>query len=76
MTLINPVAQEMVGWTEAEAEGRPLTEVFRIINDQTRQPSESPVLRVLRDGSSAELSNASSSPETSGRRRLTEAPRR
>ena len=59
VTLINPVAQEMVGWTEAEAEGRPLTEVFPIINDQTRQPSESPVLRVLRDGSSAELhSNA------------------
>ena len=54
VTLINPVAQEMVGWTEAEAEG-PLTEVFRIINDQTRQPSESPVLRVLREGSSAEL---------------------
>ena len=57
VTLVNPVAQEMVGWTEAEAEGKPLTEVFRIINDQTRQPSESPVVRVLREGSSAELSS-------------------
>jgi len=57
VTLINPVAQEMLGWTEAEAEGRPLTEVFRIINDQTRQSSESPVLRVLREGSSAVLAS-------------------
>jgi PAS domain S-box-containing protein len=57
VTLINPVAQEMVGWTEAEAEGRPLTEVFRIINEQTRQPNESPIVRVLRGGSSAGLAS-------------------
>ena len=55
VTLINPVAQEMVGWTEAEAEGRPLMEVFRIINDQTRQPSENPIVKVLREGPSAGL---------------------
>jgi PAS domain S-box-containing protein len=53
VTLINQVAQEMVGWTEAEAEGRPLMEVFRIINEQTRQPIENPAARVLRGGPSA-----------------------
>src|SRR5215467_15799252 len=57
VTLINPVAQEMVGWTEGEAGGRPLTEVFRIINEQTRQPSENPVAGVLQDGPSADLAN-------------------
>jgi PAS domain S-box-containing protein len=57
VTLVNPVAQEMVGWTEAEAEGRPLTEVFRIVNEQTRQPSESPFVRVLQEGSSAGLAS-------------------
>ena len=57
VTLINPVAQEMVGWTEAEAEGRPLTEVFRIINEQTRQPSESPIVGALREGSFAGLAS-------------------
>src|SRR5262245_38341657 len=57
VTSINPVAQEMVGWTEAEAEGRPLTEVFRIINEQTRRPSESPVLRVLRGFPAAGLAD-------------------
>jgi PAS domain S-box-containing protein len=53
VTLINPVAQEMVGWTEAEAKGRPLMEVFRIVNEQTRQPSENPVAGVLRGNSPA-----------------------
>ena len=57
VTLVNPVAQEMVGWTEAEAEGRPLTEVFRIVNEQTRQPSESQFVRVLQEGSSAGLAS-------------------
>ena len=55
VTLINPVAQEMIGWTKAEAEGRPLMEVFRIINERTRQPSENPAVRVLRGGPSAGL---------------------
>src|SRR5262245_54809429 len=57
VTLINPVAQEMAGWTEAEAEGRPLKEVFRIINEQTRRPSESPVVGVLQGDPSGGLVN-------------------
>jgi PAS domain S-box-containing protein len=57
VTLINPVAQVMVGWTEAEAEGRPLTEVFRIINEQTRQPIGSPPVGVLQEDPSAGLVN-------------------
>src|SRR5262245_60457575 len=57
VTLINPVAQEMVGWTEAEAEGRPLMDVFRIVNEQTRQPSETPVVGVLQEDPAAGLVN-------------------
>jgi len=57
VTLINAVAQEMIGWTEAEAEGRPLMEVFRIINEQTREPNENPVVRILQEGSSASLAD-------------------
>src|SRR5215510_14410879 len=57
VTLINPVAQEMVGWTEAEAEGRPLMQVFRIINEQTRRPSESPIVGVLQGDPSGGLVN-------------------
>src|SRR5262249_13872762 len=35
ITFINPVAQALTGWAEAEALGRPLGEVFRIVNEQS-----------------------------------------
>jgi PAS domain S-box-containing protein len=54
---INPVAQHMIGWADAEAEGRPLTEVFQVINEQTRRPSENPVVTVLQEGSHTGLAN-------------------
>src|SRR5436305_8596849 len=40
VTFLNVVAETLTGWTRAEAEGLPLTEVFRIINEYTRIPVE------------------------------------
>lgn len=57
VTLLNPVAESLTGWTEAEARGKPLDEVFRIINEETRQPVENPVQRVLREGVVVGLAN-------------------
>src|SRR5215471_12558793 len=57
VTTINPVAQHMIGLADAEAEGRPLMEVFRVVNEQTRQPSENPVVKVLQEGSHTGLAN-------------------
>ena len=42
---------------EREAEGRPLTAVFHIVNEQTRQPVEDPVEKVLRLGTVVGLAN-------------------
>ena len=56
ISLMNPVAQALTGWKE-EATGRPLDEVFRIINEETREPVEHPVARVLRDGTVVGLAN-------------------
>jgi PAS domain S-box-containing protein len=56
VTLMNSVAQTLTGWKE-EAAGRPLEEVFRIINEQTRQPAESPVRKVMREGAVVGLAN-------------------
>jgi PAS domain S-box-containing protein len=53
----NPVADSLTGWTEAEALGRPLHEVFHIINEETRAKVESPVDRVLREGVVVGLAN-------------------
>jgi PAS domain S-box-containing protein len=57
VTLINPVAERLTGWTIAQAQGRPLAEVFRIINEQTGQPVEDPVSRVLREKTAVSLAN-------------------
>jgi PAS domain S-box-containing protein len=56
VTLMNPVAQALTQWDE-EATGRPLGEVFHILNEQTRRPAENPASRVLREGTVAGLAN-------------------
>ena len=54
---LNGVAQELTGWTEQEAQGRPLGEVFRIVNEDTRAEVENPGERALREGRVVGLAN-------------------
>jgi PAS domain S-box-containing protein len=56
ITIMNPVACALTGWGE-EATGRPLGDVFRIKNEQTGQAVESPVNRVIREGTIVGLAN-------------------
>ncbi len=46
--MMNPVAQELTGWTESEARNLPLDQVFHIVNETTRLPVENPVVKVQR----------------------------
>jgi len=46
--IMNPVAQTLTGWSQAEAHGKPLEEVFQIISETTRDPMENPVAKVKR----------------------------
>jgi PAS domain S-box-containing protein len=55
--VVNPVAEGLTGWPSAEAAGRPLAEVFRVINEETREPIENPVETVLREGRIVGLAN-------------------
>ncbi len=55
--LLNPVAEELTGWKQDEARGRPLEEVFRIVSEVTRATVESPVVKVLREGIVVGLAN-------------------
>ena len=57
MTFLNPAAEALTGWPLADAVGRPLAEVFRIVNEQTRQPVEDPAAKVLRLGTVVGLAN-------------------
>ena len=57
ITRMNPAAESMTGWPETESLGRPLAEIYRIIDEDSGQPVELPVHRVLRDGITVGLSN-------------------
>ncbi|MBC8096661.1 MAG: PAS domain S-box protein [Akkermansiaceae bacterium] len=57
ITFLNPVAEAMTGWKSSEVVGQPLETVFRIINEETRQPADSPVEKVLREGAVVGLAN-------------------
>ncbi|MCY0987134.1 PAS domain S-box protein [Nannocystis sp. ILAH1] len=57
VTYLNPVAETLTGWPMSEAVGRPLTEVFRIVHEFTREPAENPALRALREGVVVGLAN-------------------
>lgn len=54
---MNPIAEKLTGWSLAEAIGRPLPEVFRIIHAQTRQPLVDPVAKVLDSGHTVGMAN-------------------
>jgi PAS domain S-box-containing protein len=57
IAFMNEVAEGLTGWTEAEAKGIPLEQVFTIVDELTREPTDNPVGRVLATGGIQELSN-------------------
>ncbi|MCX6032833.1 MAG: PAS domain S-box protein [Chloroflexi bacterium] len=54
---MNPAAEKITGWREAEAKGKPIGDVFCIVNEDTRREVENPVERVLREGMVIGLAN-------------------
>ncbi|MCX7173338.1 MAG: PAS domain S-box protein [Proteobacteria bacterium] len=57
VTLLNPLAERLTGWTQMEAIGRPVVEVVDIINKETRQHSAIPVMATLAHGMIKGLAN-------------------
>jgi PAS domain S-box-containing protein len=57
ITLMNAVAERLTGWTTGEAIGKPLRDIFAIVNEETRGAVENPVEKVLREGAISGLAN-------------------
>jgi len=57
VTLLNPVAQKLTGWTLAQAMGLPVDEVFRIVSKLSRERLAVPVLAALEHGTVQGLAN-------------------
>jgi len=50
VTLLNKLAENLTGWSQEKAVGRPLNQVFRTINEDSRRPCENPVEKVIKIG--------------------------
>lgn len=57
VTLLNPLAEKLTGWSQADAYGRPVDDVFKIIHKDTRKPSRIPVADTLAKGTIHGLAN-------------------
>ncbi len=47
ITYLNPVAESMTGWSRQEASGRPLQEVLRLIDGDSREPALNPLAMAI-----------------------------
>jgi diguanylate cyclase (GGDEF)-like protein/PAS domain S-box-containing protein len=47
---MNPVAESLTGWENREAQGQLIGDVLTVVDEATREASESPVMRCLREG--------------------------
>lgn len=57
VTLLNPLAEKLTGWSLADAKGRDVSEIFRIISKTSREPSTIPVADTLSKGTIHGLAN-------------------
>ena len=57
VTSVNPVAERLTGWTQAEAHGILLGTIFRIVNETSRQLVENPAVTSMREGRIVGLAN-------------------
>ncbi len=55
--LFNKAAEEITGWSQAEASGKHVNEVYRTIDEKTRTKSANPVETILGEGSYTSLTN-------------------
>ena len=57
VTFVNTAAEALTGCSRNDAIGRPLVDMFRIVNHTTRQPVENPALQALREGTVVALAH-------------------
>ena len=65
---MNAMAENLTGWLEAESIGRPIFEIFNIVNEETGQPAKNPIERVLNEGVVEGLANHTVLIRRDGRR--------
>ncbi len=67
ITFLNPAAEQITGYQEAEALGLPIRDVFNIFDEATLEPAEIPLKTVIREGIVKDLANNTVLVSKSGR---------
>jgi len=57
ITRMNPTSAKMTGWNFLDAEGKPVKEVFSIVDETSRKPIQNPIEKVIATGNTIYLSN-------------------
>lgn len=57
VTLMNPVAEELTGWSQSDALGNPVETIFDICNEDTGRKVENPIRKVIEHGRTVGLAN-------------------
>ena len=57
VTFLNPVAESLTGWKHEDAIGKPLEDIFNIVNEKTGKQVENPVIKVIKKGVIVGLAN-------------------
>ncbi len=57
VTSLNPLAEQLTGWTQAQAQGQPIGKIFQIVHKDSRQPVLIPVIDALAHGTVQGLAN-------------------
>lgn len=57
ITFLNPVAEQLTGWTLNEANQKPIKQIFNIVNEKTHQQVENPIVKVIEKGLAISLAN-------------------
>ena len=57
---LNPVAEQLTGWKQNDAQGQALLTVLNLIDEVTQEPVENPALRCLHNGDRIKLSGHTS----------------
>ena len=66
VTFLNPVAERLIGMTNAQVYGRPISEALPIFSEATHKPMENPVGRVITEGRTVGLANHTLLRDTEG----------
>jgi diguanylate cyclase (GGDEF)-like protein/PAS domain S-box-containing protein len=65
---LNPVAEQLTGWSLEDARGKPLLNVFTAFDETTDVPVEDPVTRCLREGRAVDMPGNAELVHRNGRR--------